>query len=117
MPPELKQARREKRVLRRALANDLPAEILARRKRGLGSPSAKWLRGELPPFAEELLSAESLAAKGWFDPARIARIRAAHRSGRVNRQEQLLSVLQIQTWDEIFLRGRSPDDFEGGAAA
>ncbi|HET6638064.1 MAG TPA: asparagine synthase (glutamine-hydrolyzing), partial [Gemmatimonadota bacterium] len=116
MPPELKQSRHEKRVLRRALANDLPAEILARRKRGLGSPSAKWLRGELPPFAEELLSAESLTAKGWFDAERVARIRAAHRAGRVNRQEQLLSVLQIQTWDEIFLRGRSPDNFDGGAA-
>ncbi len=116
MPPELKQARREKRVLRRALANDLPAEILARRKRGLGSPSSKWLRGELPAFAEELLSAESLAAKGWFDPGRVALIRAAHRAGRVKRQEQLLGILQVQTWDEIFLRGRSPDDFDGAAA-
>jgi asparagine synthase (glutamine-hydrolysing) len=116
MPPELKQARREKRVLRRALANDLPAEILSRPKRGLGSPSAKWLRGPLPPFAEELLSAESLASKGWFEPVRVARVRAAHRAGRVNRQEQLLAVLQVQTWDEIFLRGRSPDDFDGGDA-
>jgi asparagine synthase (glutamine-hydrolysing) len=116
MPPEFKQARREKRVLRRALRSDLPAEILARRKRGLGSPSAAWLRGELPRFAEDLLSADSLTAKGWFDPARVARIRTAHRRRRVNRQEQLLAVLQIQAWDEIFLRGRSPDDFEGAAA-
>ena len=86
-----------------------------RRKRGLGGPSAAWLRGRLPRFGEELLSAESLTAKGWFDLARVARIRAAHGRRRVNRQEQLLAILQVQTWDEIFLRGRSPDDFDGAA--
>ena len=116
MPPSLKQARREKRVLRRALANVLPAEILGRRKRPLSSPVSAWMRGQLPPFAEELLSAESLAAKGWFDPARIARLRELHRTGRVNRPAQLLSVLQVQLWDEIFLGGRSPDDFDLGVA-
>jgi asparagine synthase (glutamine-hydrolysing) len=117
MPPALKQSRREKRVLRRALADDLPPEILRRPKRPLGGPSARWLRGALPPFVEELLSPENLRAKGWFDPERVARTREIHRAGRANRSEQLLAVLQVQLWDEIFLRGRSPDDFDAGPAA
>ena len=114
MPPRLKQARREKRVLRRALERDLPPEILARRKRPLSGPGKSWLRDGLPPFGEELLSPASLAAKGWFDPARVARIRALDRAGRVDRHEQLLAILQVQIWDEIFVRGRSPGDFDTG---
>jgi len=115
MPPGLKQSRREKRVLRRAMERELPREILERPKRPLGGPSARWLRGELPAFAEELLSEESLRGKGWFDPQRVARTREIHRAGRANRSEQLLAVLQVQLWDEIFLRGRDPDDFDGGS--
>jgi asparagine synthase (glutamine-hydrolysing) len=117
MPPRFKQARREKRVLRRALAAELPAEILGRRKRGLGGPTASKMRAELPPFAEELLSPESLRAKGLFDADRVARTRELHRSRRADRSEQLQAVLQLQLWDEIFVRGRSPDDFDVGPAA
>jgi asparagine synthase (glutamine-hydrolysing) len=114
MPPRFKQARREKRVLRRALAGELPAEILARRKRGLGGPTASKLRGPLPPFAEELLAPASLRDKGLFDADRVLRTRELHRAGRVNRGEQLQAVLQVQLWDEIFVRGRSPEDFDTG---
>jgi asparagine synthase (glutamine-hydrolysing) len=116
MPPRLKQSRPEKRVLRRALARELPSEIVSRPKWGLGGPSSRWLRGALPPFAEELLSPESLEAKGWFDARRVIRTRELHRAGAVDRSEQLLGVLQVQLWDEIFLRGRSRDDFDVGTA-
>jgi asparagine synthase (glutamine-hydrolysing) len=116
MPPELKQARPEKQVLRWALADDLPPEILQRPKRGLSGPSGSWLRGAPPPFVEELMSPESLRAKGWFDPNQVTRQRETHRAGAVDRNRQLSAVLQVQVWDEIFLRGRSPDDFDVGPA-
>jgi asparagine synthase (glutamine-hydrolysing) len=114
IPPGLKQARPEKRVLRRALVDDLPPEILRRPKRGLSGPSARWLREAPPPFVEELLSPESLLAKGWFDPERVARTRKIHRASEADRSRQLSAVLQVQVWDEIFLCGRSPDDFDLG---
>ena len=114
MPAGLKQSRPEKRVLRRALAGELPSEIVSRPKWGLGGPSSRWLRGDLPPFAEELLSTESLKTKGWFDARCVTRTRALHRAGAADRSEQLLAVLQVQLWDEIFVRGRSRDDFDVG---
>jgi hypothetical protein len=75
------------------------------------------MRGELPPFAEELLSPESLKDKGLFDADRVARTRAIHRARRANRSEQLQAVLLVQMWDEIFVRGRSPEDFDVGPKA
>ena len=117
MPPRFKQSRPEKRVLRHALARELPSEIVSRPKRGLGGPSSRWLRGDLPPFAEELLSPESLEAKGWFDARRVVRTRELHRARAADRSEQLLAVLQVQLWDEIFVQGRSRDDFDVGTPA
>jgi len=115
MPPGLKQARPEKRVLRRALADELPPEILQRQKRGLSGPSDHWLRETLPPFVEELLSPATLRSKGWFDPEHVARTLEIHRAGHADWSAQLRSVLQVQMWDEIFIRGRSPDDFDQGS--
>ncbi len=114
MPPRLKEARREKRVLRRAVAGLLPKEILKRRKRGLRGPSSRLYRGTLPPFAEELLAPETLRAKGWFDPGGFARIREMHRAGLADRSEHIQSVLTVQMWDELFLKGRSYQDFDLG---
>jgi hypothetical protein len=37
-----------------------------------------------------------------------------HRAGAADRSRQLSAVLQVQVWDEIFLGGRSPDDFDIG---
>ena len=73
IPPRLKRARREKRVLRRAMAGDLPPEIRDRKKRGLAGPQGDWLGPSPPRFVAELLSPEGLRAKGWFDPPRVAR--------------------------------------------
>jgi asparagine synthase (glutamine-hydrolysing) len=106
MPPSLKRGRPEKKVLRRALAEDLPREILERPKRPLrGSP------GDLPPFAAELLSPEKLREKGWFDPESVTHALAQNRGLD---QGELRSVLRVQLWDELFVQGRGPDDFELG---
>jgi hypothetical protein len=60
------------------------------------------------------MSPESLKAKGWFDSRQVTRVREMHRAGAADRSRQLSAVLQVQVWDEIFLGGRSPDDFDIG---
>ncbi len=106
----------EKAVLRRAMEGILPDEIRARRKRPLHAPYELWLRGTLPAFAEELFSERSLADKGIFDPRAVRGILERHRAGKEERGLQLLTVLSYQVWDELFVRGRTPDEFAGGAA-
>src|SRR5262249_38595655 len=41
---------RLKALLRAAFADDVPAEVLARRKHGFGVPLGDWLRGRLRPW-------------------------------------------------------------------
>ena len=46
----------KKRLLRDAVATLLPREIVRGRKQGFSIPAAAWLRGDLEPFAREMLS-------------------------------------------------------------
>jgi asparagine synthase (glutamine-hydrolysing) len=109
IPPSLKmKGLREKHILREAVANLLPREIADRKKRGLRAPTEAWLRGPLPAFAAELLSERSLRRKGYFDPAGVQERLAEHRLGRGEWTHDLLGVLSLQLWDEIFVQGNRP---------
>jgi asparagine synthase (glutamine-hydrolysing) len=100
---------REKYILRQAMRRVLPAEIVNRPKRWLSTPNAAWLRGKLPDFALEVLSDGSLRSKGYFSPEPVARLLERHRAGRANHASQLLGIIGIQLWDELFVRGcRAP---------
>lgn len=105
IPPSLKMRRlEEKYILRQALRNDLPLEILRRRKRGLTSPFEQWTRN-LPEFARESLSEDRVREKGYFNPKFVVYMIEQHRSGKVNYGKSLMRVLGVQLWDDLFVRG------------
>jgi asparagine synthase (glutamine-hydrolysing) len=55
-------------VLKHALRDLLPDEILFRPKMGFGLPYALWMRRSLAPIVRETLSAERVRRRGVFDP-------------------------------------------------
>jgi asparagine synthase (glutamine-hydrolysing) len=107
IPPWLKvSGLTEKRVLRAALRGVLPRSVRGRRKWGLRSPAARWLRMPGPEFATELLGPAAVRAKGYFEPAAVQAALARHQAGARDEGSRLLGVLAVQLWDELFLRGR-----------
>ncbi len=97
-----------KNVLQRAMRGIVPDELRRRRKRGLAAPIARWLRQPLPEYAATLLSPESLRAKGYFDPSEVRARLACHRHGTQRALPELVGVLTVQMWDDIFVAGRRP---------
>jgi asparagine synthase (glutamine-hydrolysing) len=93
-----------KYVLRRAVADLLPSEMVWQRKIGLQAPLASWLRGRLPAFAEEALSPERLRAAGYFEPGTVASLLERHRARPGSDGRLLVGVLGVQLWDELFRR-------------
>ena len=68
----------DKWLLRRVAARTLPARIANRPKTMFrASRSEAFFDRDRPAWVDQLLSPESLRATGWFDPAAIARERAA----------------------------------------
>ena len=96
---------KEKYVLRQAMGKHLPSVILGKKKQGLAAPARTWLREELPEFAAEALSEASLRQKGYFNPAAVRGILAMHRTGKADYTRILVTILGVQVWDELFMRG------------
>jgi asparagine synthase (glutamine-hydrolysing) len=90
----------KKILLRKAAAPLLPREIVHGKKRGFSIPAAAWLRGELEPFARELLSPDVLRRQGFFRPEVVGRLLDEHVAGREDRSRQLWGLLAFTLWYE-----------------
>jgi asparagine synthase (glutamine-hydrolysing) len=90
----------KKVLLRKAAAPLLPREIVHGKKRGFSIPAAAWLRGELEPFARELLSPDVLRRQGFFRPEVAGRLLDEHVAGREDRSRQLWGLLAFTLWYE-----------------
>jgi asparagine synthase (glutamine-hydrolysing) len=90
----------KKVLLRKAAEPLLPREIVHGKKRGFSIPAAAWLRGELEPFARDVLSAETLSRQGFFRPNVVARLLDDHVAGREDRSRQLWGLLAFTLWYE-----------------
>jgi asparagine synthase (glutamine-hydrolysing) len=97
---------RKKRLLRRAAAPLLPRRIVYGRKRGFSIPAAAWLRGELEPFARDVLSAETLRRQGYFRPEVVERVLDRHVAGEEDLSRQLWGLLAFTLWHERHMERR-----------
>jgi asparagine synthase (glutamine-hydrolysing) len=103
---------RKKRLLRRAAEPLLPIEVVNGRKRGFSIPAAAWLRGELEPFARDVLSADTLRRQGYFRPEAVGRVLDAHVDGREDLSRQLWGLLAFTLWHERHVE-RTPGPVRG----
>jgi asparagine synthase (glutamine-hydrolysing) len=101
---------RKKRLLRKAAAPLLPRRIVYGRKRGFSIPAAAWLRGELEPFARDVLSAETLRRQGYFQPEVVERVLDRHVAGEEDLSRQLWGLLAFTLWHERHVE-RGPGAF------
>jgi asparagine synthase (glutamine-hydrolysing) len=82
-------------LMKRALRRYLPDEVLNRTKMGFVTPVSAWFRGPLTGEAAAIAHSPALAELGWFDSGAIARLAAAHRSGRSEHGRLLWQLLML----------------------
>jgi asparagine synthase (glutamine-hydrolysing) len=106
IPPELKLHRlTRKYVFKRSMQGVLPSEVINRPKAGFGVPLYSWLVRDLQPMIADLLSPETVRARGLFNPAEVSRLLAANRSGQENNALRLWALLTLELWQRTFLDG------------
>lgn len=88
-----------KRVLKRAVADLLPQEILSRPKRGFGVPLDRWFREDLSTYTESMLGAGA-RVRNHLDGEALDALLAEHRSGSAKHGHPLWTLLTL----ELFLR-------------
>ncbi len=101
LPRRLKVSGLKKKILlRRAAEPLLPREVVHGKKRGFSIPAAAWLRGELEPFAREVLAPEVLRRQGFFAPEVVAGLLERHVARKEDLSRQLWSLLAFTLWYE-----------------
>jgi asparagine synthase (glutamine-hydrolysing) len=92
----------KKRLLRKAVAPLLPDAIVRGRKQGFSIPASAWLRGELEPFAREVLSPDAVRRQGVFRPAAVTALIDAHVARREDLSRQLWGLIAFTLWFERY---------------
>jgi asparagine synthase (glutamine-hydrolysing) len=98
----------KKRLLRRAVAPLLPRAIVQGKKQGFSIPVAAWLRGELEPFARDVLSEQTLARQGYFRPGAVADLIDGHVERRHDFSRQIWGLLAFTLWVEHYAGVSAP---------
>jgi asparagine synthase (glutamine-hydrolysing) len=94
---------RVKHILKEAVIDLLPGELLARPKEGFIMPLNEWLVGSLKGYVEATLAPERLARHGLFRAAAIQEMMDAHYSGAANLGNQIWNLLMLQLWWEEYV--------------
>ena len=94
----------KKRLLRRAVAPLLPRSIVRARKQGFSIPLAAWLRGELGPFARDVLDPETLRRQGILRPEPVLGLLDDHVARRDDLSRQIWALMNLTLWAETYAR-------------
>jgi asparagine synthase (glutamine-hydrolysing) len=95
-----------KYILRQAVRDLLPPEIMHRKKMGFGVPLDHWFRGSLKEMASDLLLRKSSSQRDLFDNTVIRRMLDEHVTGKARWQDQLWNLLMLEQWFCTFVDQR-----------
>ena len=99
----------EKYLLRRALADLLPLDIVTRTKQPYRAPDSRsfFFDGQALDFVDDLLGAERLRKAGYFDPVAVGRLVDKCRAGKATGfadNQAFVGILSTMLLDESFVR-------------
>lgn len=104
IPSDLKlQNGTGKMILKRAMANDFPAETLRRRKMGFGVPLGAWFRRDLEEYTREMLLGRRTRERGVIEPKAVTQLLEEHHVGKRDQSSQIWSLLCFEAWARQWL--------------
>jgi len=92
-----------KHILKEALRELLPADILLREKMGFAVPLDHWFRNELKEMAYDTLLGRRCIERGLFNPQFVKAMLDDHVAGRWNWRDHIYNLLMLELWHREFV--------------
>jgi asparagine synthase (glutamine-hydrolysing) len=102
-----------KYILKKAVEDLLPAEILHRKKMGFPTPLKPWLAGDGAQMLLGQLQRKDGLLAGYVNRAELERLLDRHRAGSEDATDRIWRLLNLQVWADVFLEGRRNAVWEG----
>ena len=88
-------------LLRQAVADVIPAEVLNRRKVGFDTPAESWMRGRHKQFVADLLLSNAAKSRGFWDARGVRDV--LERTGSPHWFDMVWKLASIEAWASTFL--------------
>jgi len=94
-----------KYLLRKAMKDILPREVLQQPKAGFAAPIDYWLARDLKQMTDDLLSDSRIRERGLFHPHSVRAFLDEHRRGTQDWSTQIWQFLTLELWMQTFIDG------------
>jgi len=88
----------QKYLLKKAVADLLPKEVIQRKKKGFGIPVAKWVKGPLKELFQDLLAPDRIRREGFLNAEYVTKLLEDHLAGKKDNRKQLWTLLVWELW-------------------
>jgi asparagine synthase (glutamine-hydrolysing) len=110
-----------KYIVKKAVEDLLPREIIYRTKMGFPTPLRQWLRDPRADGIFSLLSARDGLLASCLDLGEVESVVERQKSGQYDSTDRLWRLLNLQVWGDMFITGKREQRWDGlmmpGAAA
>ena len=96
-----------KNVLRKAMSDFIPDEIINRKKQGFSAPDESWYRGENAEYVKDLLLSENTVSTKYINKDYIIKTVDEHINKGINHRLLIWSFMNFEWWCKIFINGES----------
>ena len=96
-----------KHILKQAMADLLPREIIYRPKQGFPTPWSNWLAGPQLDVVESLLMEPRSIERGLFGKNAVQRLFREHQSRHRDNSDRIWRLLNLELWQRVCLEGDS----------
>ena len=104
IPPNLKmKGFKSKWILKKAMEEYLPRDVIYRPKLGFGMPIRDWFNNELRDWLNDILSKDKIKSRGIFNPTSIENLINLNATGKIDASYTLLSIVCVEIWCQRFL--------------
>jgi asparagine synthase (glutamine-hydrolysing) len=97
-------------ILKAAVEDLLPRDIIYRQKMGFPTPWAYWLAGPQLDQLEQMLLEPRAIERNYFRPDAIKKLFAEHRSGARDQGNRIWRLLNLELWQRVCLEKDPVDE-------
>ena len=95
---KLKGRNNKKYILKEALRDLVPDEVMFRPKMGFGIPIETWFKNDLAKFTEDILLSDTATSRGMFNREYIKWMLSEHQHTGTNYSSKIWALLTLELW-------------------
>lgn len=99
-----------KYILKKAVEDLLPHNIVYRTKMGFPTPVRSWLRSPKAALLLSRLRASDSLLADWVDRGSMDSLLERHHQGTEDATDRIWRLLNLQLWGDVFLAGKAPEE-------